>query len=280
MKIPHLLILTAFASTGSAYAMGMNTSAPILDNSIYSGGMYPTVQQSYPTTAATQTTVNTRLNQLESNLVQLRNKVDSQIQAINTLKNTQINQSNVNANVNQRLTNLSVVTTGSPNAGAVRVGMSSPNTTGLLPMPSNNGMSGAIVNNNTMNPIAISGEKARYQNAYAMFRAGNVDQAMAEFQRITIDFPKGSYADNSQYWLGEAFLKKGDKQAAMVAFDKVINTYPESAKVPDAFVKIGITQLSMGNRTAAKQYFDYVMMKYPTTSAANIAGQRRMVAGL
>jgi len=278
MKIPHLLILTAFASTGSAYAMGMNTSAPILDNSTYSGGMYPTVQQGYPTIAPAQTTyqVNTRLTQLESNLVQLRGEVNQQIQAINTLKNTQKNQ---NTAVNQRLTNLSVATTGRPDAAAIKVGMSSPNTMGLLPVPANNGMSGTLVNN-TMNPIAVGGEKARYQNAYAMFRAGNVDQAMAEFQRITIDFPKGSYADNSQYWLGEAFLKKGDKQAAMVAFDKVINTYPESAKVPDAFVKIGITQLSMGNRTAAKQYFDYVMMKYPTTSAANIAGQRRMVAGL
>lgn len=123
-------------------------------------------------------------------------------------------------------------------------------------------------------------EKSRYSRAYAIFRDGGYDQAIAEFQSIISTYPNGEYADNSQYWTGEALLKKGDKQRAMQAFDRVIRVYPRSPKVPDALLKLGMTQYSLGNRAKAKEYYDYLIDTYPGTSSANIAYDKKLQAGL
>lgn len=127
---------------------------------------------------------------------------------------------------------------------------------------------------------ALPAEKSRYSRAYAIFRDGGNDQAIAEFQAIMNTYPNGEYADNSQYWIGEALLKKGDKQRAMVAFDRVIRVYSRSPKVPDALLKLGMTQYSLGNKSKAKEYYDYLIGAYPGTASANVAYNKKMQAGL
>ncbi len=127
---------------------------------------------------------------------------------------------------------------------------------------------------------ALPGERSSYARAYNIFRDGDYDLAIDEFQAIINNYPDGEYADNAQYWIGEALLKKGNKQSAMKAFDKVIRVYPRSPKVPDALLKLGMTQYSIGNKDKAREYYDYLIDTYPGTASANKAIDKKNQTGL
>ena len=125
-----------------------------------------------------------------------------------------------------------------------------------------------------------SSQKQSYTNAYNLLRARKTNSAISAFQKIIRDNPKGRYAPNAQYWLGEAYLRKGQKNVAMQAFDKVVQKYPKSNKVPDALLKLGFVQLTLKNRIKAKEYLDYVIVAYPRTNAAKLAIRKKAKAAL
>ena len=233
MKLSHLILLTACAGTSTVYAAGL---PPILDSSVAcrTAAIQPVA---IPEAGTNQVT--TRLDQLQGSLVALQGKVDQQGVAINGLQQVQnVVNSNI-APVDAKVTNLNVVEAKTP--VAVKA------------------------------PVVSGSEQQRYQGAYAKLKSGNVDVAMGEFQNIIKDFPKGSLADNAQYWLGEAYLLKGKKVEAMQEFDKVVLAYPKSNKVSDALLKLGFIQLSLNNKAKAKEYLDYVILNYPKSNAAKLA---------
>jgi tol-pal system protein YbgF len=237
MKLSHFILLTACAGASTAYA-GL---PPVLDSSV----AYRTalIQPAIATDAATNQLI-TRLDQLQASIAAMQTKIDQNTIAINGLGQVQnVVNSNV-ATVNAKVESVKAK---------------------------------QEIKSTTATPVAIKApavlgsEQQRYQSAYATFRAGNVDLAMVEFQNIIRDFPKGSLADNAQYWLGEAYLLKGKKTEAMQAFDKVVLAYPKSNKVPDALLKLGFVQLGLNNRAKAKEYLDYVILNYPKSNAAKLA---------
>ena len=122
--------------------------------------------------------------------------------------------------------------------------------------------------------LANKGEKKTYRVAYLSLKAKKINAAIAGFNSVIKTYPKGSLADNSQYWLGEALLLKGKKEKAMQAFDKVVANYPTSDKVPGALLKLGLVQLSLKNRPKAKEYLEYIINNYPKTRAAKIARRK------
>lgn len=251
MKIPHLLLL--ILSTSSAYAV------PVLDNSDYRPPQPITVYTPVvPVSVATTSTPSAyqladSINRLQSDVSQLKTKISEQSKVLTDLKQ---NQDNINANFDRRL---SLVT----------------------------GTGAAIVAPTTYKPKVIdphttaSGdEKIRYETAYATFRNGAYDQAIAQFQTLQAAYPSGAYADNALYWMGEAYLKKGDKATAMQMFDNVVRNYPKGGKVPDSLLKLGMTQLSLKKTTNAKEYFDYLITNYPGTPAAGLAITKKAQAGI
>ncbi len=138
----------------------------------------------------------------------------------------------------------------------------------------------AIVDTAEMTVASSNSEDKVYKTAMAFFKKRSYAQASSEFQKILAHNPKGKYASNAQFWLGEVALRKGHKQAAMLAFDKVIRTYPKSGKAPDSMYKLGLLQLALGKTAKAVEYFDYVIQYYPTSNAATLAKTKKAKAGL
>lgn len=255
MKLPHLILLTACTVTGASHVYA-SPLPPVLDSSVgYRSAM---LQPASATDAVTNQLI-MRLDQLQATLTTLQAKVDQQAVSINGLQRV---QNAVNTTVDARLNNLDIKASVPTTATPVIV-----NTPTALPVIA-------------QAPVILSSEQQRYQSAYATFRAGNIDKAMADFQKIIKDYPTGSLADNAQYWLGEAYLLKGKKQEAMQAFDRVVLAYPKSNKVPDALLKLGFVQLSLNNRIKAKEYLDYIIINHSGTSAANLAMRKVAQAGL
>lgn len=89
--------------------------------------------------------------------------------------------------------------------------------------------------------------------------------------------PKGEFANNAQYWLGEAHRVNQDTDSARKAFNSVIVNYPGSAKVPDALLKLGIIETEQKNTQKAREYLTRVTVDFPTSTAARLAAKKLLL---
>ncbi|HEY8037941.1 MAG TPA: tol-pal system protein YbgF [Methylobacter sp.] len=120
-------------------------------------------------------------------------------------------------------------------------------------------------------------EKQQYQQAYEALRNGHTAQAIAEFNALLGKNPKGEYANNAQYWLGEAYRVNQDTDSARKAFSGVIENYPGSAKVPDAMLKLGTIEIEQKNPAKAREYLTRVTADFPGSTAARLAAKKLLL---
>lgn len=126
----------------------------------------------------------------------------------------------------------------------------------------------------TSAPVPQGNEKERYQAAYDSLRNGHNAQAVKMFEGLLADYPAGETADNAQYWLGEAYKMNREYDKARAAFGKVISQYPNSTKVPDAMLKLGYIEFDQQNIAKARDYLTRVTTSYPGTTAAHLASKK------
>lgn len=246
MKIPYFFILTACAAVTNVYA-GPPRLPDVLDDSTYNGDAIP----SPPAQPAAPNYYNdgNKLERLQSEISELKNKVQEQEEAINRLRSS-------SGEPQKKPLDLK-----SPAASKLPE-------LGTAPTPVAKKLTGA------------EDEKDRYQRGSALLKKGSYAQAISEFQGIVKTYPTGKYADNAQYWIGVALLNKGDKKAAIQAFDRLARNYPQSEKVPEGLFKLGDALLSDKNRAKAKEYFDYVIQNYPGSNGAKLAAKKKAAAKL
>ncbi|MGZ5600423.1 MAG: tol-pal system protein YbgF [Methylobacter sp.] len=120
-------------------------------------------------------------------------------------------------------------------------------------------------------------EKQQYQQAYDALRNGHNAQAIAEFNALLSKNPKGEYANNAQYWLGEAYRVNQDIDSARKAFNNVIENYPGSSKVPDALLKLGTIEIEQKNPAKAREYLTRVTGDFPSSTAARLAAKKLLL---
>ena len=109
----------------------------------------------------------------------------------------------------------------------------------------------------------VSGpEAALYKKAFDLYYARNYLEAIKIFEELKTTFPKGSYADNAEYWIGECHFAVGNYTKAMTAFRKVLE-YTETEKNDDAQLKLGYCQLRLGELKAAADEFRKFVSLYP-----------------
>ena len=132
----------------------------------------------------------------------------------------------------------------------------------------------AVVESKTTESTLTLSEKERYQQAYETLRNGHNAQAIKMFEALYADYPTGEYGDNAQYWLGEAYKINRELDKARAAFNKVVSQYPNSSKVPDALLKLGYIEYEQQNPAKARDYFTRITTSYPGTTAAHLAAKK------
>lgn len=261
---------------GAGYppANGYAQSAPSADNAIFE--------------------VLGRLEQLQSEVQQLRGMVEEQSQTIAEL---QRKQSNMYSDLDERMQALSAggqpaqtpPQTAQPvaaDAAAQAAATAVQATTPAAPVPAVQAPAASVTpapapvaENKPTDAATVAAatkgnEKDRYQAAYDTLRNGHNAQAIKMFQDLLTDFPAGEFADNSQYWLAEAHKINREFDAARAAFNKVVSQYPNSSKVPDALLKLGYIELDLHNAAKARDFFTRVTTSYPGTTAAHLAEKK------
>lgn len=117
-------------------------------------------------------------------------------------------------------------------------------------------------------------ERAAYERAFELLKQGRYDLAVAAFKAFVETYPKGQYADNAQYWLGEANYVQRNFQAATAEFGKVVDDFPASDKRPDAMLKLGYSYQELGQNDKARTMLSNVVSSYPNSTAARLATKR------
>lgn len=237
-----------------------------------------------------------RLEQLQSEVQQLRGLVEEQAQTIADLERKQGNMYSDLDDRIQALTTAAGASAGQPTTAQPQPAPATAGSTAAAPVagavstpaptaPAQSAPTQAPV---TPSPVvenkpaataaaasAASGnEKERYQQAYDTLRNGHNAQAVKMFEGLLADFPAGEFADNAQYWLAEAHKINRDYDKARAAFNRVVSQYPNSSKVPDALLKLGYIESDLQNQAKARDYLTRVVTSYPGTTAAHLASKK------
>lgn len=130
--------------------------------------------------------------------------------------------------------------------------------------------SGFVVRDTTGTPDP----EAMYQAAYSDIASGRYNLAREAFQTYLKQFSDTEVADNAQYWIGECNYATGDFAGAVAEFQKVVDNYPKGDKVPAALLKIGHSYSRLRNTEEANKCYRRLVQKYPKTSEASVARER------
>jgi tol-pal system protein YbgF len=117
-------------------------------------------------------------------------------------------------------------------------------------------------------------QKAIYDGAYELITKQQYSDASVGLSNYLSQYPKGDYAANAHYWLGEIGLVSGDLNSAQTHFQAVVTQFPSSPKISDAQLKLGYIYYQQGKWALARQTLESLIKQHPNTSAATLATQR------
>lgn len=285
----RLILLLCFCSAVHAESL-----APVVDNSMYPVGE---ASGAKPSSNNAVFEMMRRLEQLQAEVQQLTGKIEEQAYLIGELKKS---QSTMYSDFDGRMQNLEKKTGGvNPSAAespAMQEGAVEPPAKAAAPVAAPaaapapeakqvpaqkqdtvpaSGEASAPANAPRLPPVGD--EKQQYQQAYEALRNGHTAQAIAEFNALLGKNPKGEYANNAQYWLGEAYRVNQDTDSARKAFNSVIENYPGSSKVPDALLKLGTIEAEQKNAVKAREYLTRVTVDFPSSTAARLAAKKLLL---
>jgi len=120
--------------------------------------------------------------------------------------------------------------------------------------------------------------KASYDAAKRDFSRGNYSMAIVGFDAVLSQDPRGSLADDAQYWKGEAYYSLGEIDHATQELLKVRDLYPDSNMICAATYKVGLAFLRKQDEPTAKRYFDTVVRECPNSPEAD--GAKDKLKGL
>ncbi len=110
--------------------------------------------------------------------------------------------------------------------------------------------------------------------AYGDYSKGNYDLAISEFRQYVETYPTSEMADNAQYWIGECYYGKKQLNEAVAEFDKVSILFPKGDKVPAARFKKGLTLIELGQPEAGRTELTALIKLYPRSNEAVLAKQQ------
>lgn len=123
-------------------------------------------------------------------------------------------------------------------------------------------------------PAPSADERASYEAAFDVLKAGRYDDSARAFAQFLQAHPNGSYAPNARYWLGESYYVTGNYQLALEQFQLLHRQYPQHAKAPGALLKIGLSQYGLQQLAEAEATLTEVTRRYPGSDAARTAEDR------
>lgn len=117
-------------------------------------------------------------------------------------------------------------------------------------------------------------EQRTYDNALALFKAGDYKKSGAAFADFLQRYPQSAYAPSAQYWIGNAYYAQRDYKNAIAAQQALLKKYPGNPKGADALLNIASSYTELKDKPAAKKTLESLVAQYPNTPSAQTAKER------
>jgi tol-pal system protein YbgF len=105
-----------------------------------------------------------------------------------------------------------------------------------------------------------SGDPAamKYESAFSLLKNAQYDEAAKNFHEFISSYPNHSLISNAKYWLGETYYVRGQFADAARVFAEGYQQAPAGAKAPDNLLKLGMSLAGMGNKDDACVALDQI----------------------
>lgn len=122
-------------------------------------------------------------------------------------------------------------------------------------------------------------EKADFEAALGVFRAGQFAQAQTAFAEFVKRYPQSGYNASALFWLGNAQYATRNYNEAIANFRSMLSLAPDHAKAPEAVLSIANCQIELKDTRAARRTLEDLTKAYPQSEAAQ-AGRERLAPAL
>ncbi|QNK67702.1 tol-pal system protein YbgF [Variovorax sp. PAMC26660] len=118
-------------------------------------------------------------------------------------------------------------------------------------------------------------EKADFDAALGVFRAGQFAQSQTAFAEFVKRYPQSGYNASALFWLGNAQYATRNYNEAIANFRSMLSLAPDHAKAPEAVLSIANCQIELKDTRAARRTLEDLAKAYPQSEAAQ-AGRERL----
>ncbi len=118
-------------------------------------------------------------------------------------------------------------------------------------------------------------EKAEFDAALGVFRAGQFAPAQTGFAEFIKRHPQSGYNPSALFWLGNAQYATRNYNEAIANFRSMLSLAPDHAKAPEAVLSIANCQIELKDTRAARRTLEDLVKAYPQSEAAQ-AGRERL----
>ena len=112
-----------------------------------------------------------------------------------------------------------------------------------------------------------------YTSAIDALEAQDLERAFNLFAYFVESFDDDEKTPLALFWLGEISLIDGDLSKSEDFFMELISSFPSHYRIPLAHKKIGDIYFKNNNKIAAKDKYNFVVREYPNNTASSLALQ-------
>lgn len=118
-------------------------------------------------------------------------------------------------------------------------------------------------------------EKADFDAALGVFRAGQFAQSQTAFADFIKRYPQSGFNPSALFWLGNAQYATRNYAEAIANFRQMLSLAPDHQKAPEAVLSIANCQIELKDTRAARRTLEDLTKAYPQSEAAQ-AGRERL----
>ena len=104
-----------------------------------------------------------------------------------------------------------------------------------------------------------------YLFAQALYKAGNTDEAINEFENLQLKYPDSQYAEGSMYTIGWIYFKEENFKEAISQYRDMISLHPDSPLIPLVYYSIGDSYFNQARYDSAIANYEKVIALYPSS---------------
>jgi tol-pal system protein YbgF len=107
-----------------------------------------------------------------------------------------------------------------------------------------------------------------FDRAMESFRAGELGQAVLDFEEFADKHPGHPLAPSVQFWIGEAYFRSRDFEQAASKYQKAIDLALTGERTPDAMLRLGLALRSLRREDRAREVWARLVRDFPDSEAA------------